>query len=519
MSDNVTLNPGIGGAVIAADEIAGTKYQRVKLIHGDDGVNDGDISSTNPLPVVGDVAITGTVPVSIAAMPSTPVTGTFWQATQPVSGPLTNAQLRADSVIVKYDDAILDSFSRVKVSNATTLFDAQQEYGLDTRTTWDASANGTIATPSANGSAINGSNAVGPTNLNSGMTPITVSSTNTHYAILQSGQYVRYIPGKAHNIYVTGVFAAGANYSASINLRTSTSGSPVLVTALQNDWNVDKMDGFGKCPVAIDFTKIQIMVIDAQMLYAGRVRVGFDIAGKLYWAHYFEVANNQSMATMKTFNLPVRLEGRTGATTTDFDIGYFDSGNGIFLRTSRTTLGGTIQFECCSVQSEGGSEPRGYPHSSPAGISSIAVTGRRPVLSIRPKATFNGITNRAHIEEVNFALRTLTQDALFEIVVGGALTNASWLSVSANSATEYDVSATAISGGESILKGFAMSGGGTGQNQVASLTSDKADLRNPLVLRQIDAAIINQTNISIVCTPFSATSNITPIFNWHEQTN
>lgn len=48
------------------------------------------------------------VPVSIDSMPSTPVTGTFWQATQPVSiagtitttGGLTDAQLRAAPVIV-----------------------------------------------------------------------------------------------------------------------------------------------------------------------------------------------------------------------------------------------------------------------------------------------------------------------------------------------------------------------------------------------------------------------------------
>ena len=36
-----------------------------------------------------------TQPVSIATMPTTPVTGTFWQATQPVSGPLTNAEYTA----------------------------------------------------------------------------------------------------------------------------------------------------------------------------------------------------------------------------------------------------------------------------------------------------------------------------------------------------------------------------------------------------------------------------------------
>ena len=50
MADNVGYTPG-SGASIAADDIGGTLFQRVKLIVGNDGVNDGDISATNPLPV------------------------------------------------------------------------------------------------------------------------------------------------------------------------------------------------------------------------------------------------------------------------------------------------------------------------------------------------------------------------------------------------------------------------------------------------------------------------------------
>ena len=50
MADNTTLNVGSGGDVIATDDIGGVKYQRIKLVHGIDGVNDGDVSSANPLP-------------------------------------------------------------------------------------------------------------------------------------------------------------------------------------------------------------------------------------------------------------------------------------------------------------------------------------------------------------------------------------------------------------------------------------------------------------------------------------
>ena len=51
--------------------------------------NVGSITTLPALPTgantIGSVNVNGTVPVSIASMPSTPVTGTFWQATQPVS--------------------------------------------------------------------------------------------------------------------------------------------------------------------------------------------------------------------------------------------------------------------------------------------------------------------------------------------------------------------------------------------------------------------------------------------------
>lgn len=64
MADNTQLPiPTTSGDVIAADDISGVKFQRIKLAMGDDGVNDGDVSSSNPLPV----EITGSIPVTIAS--------------------------------------------------------------------------------------------------------------------------------------------------------------------------------------------------------------------------------------------------------------------------------------------------------------------------------------------------------------------------------------------------------------------------------------------------------------------
>lgn len=67
MADNVLITPGSGDTV-GADDIGSVKYQRVKMIIGADGVNDGDISSANPLPVTGTLSgVTGSVNVHIGS--------------------------------------------------------------------------------------------------------------------------------------------------------------------------------------------------------------------------------------------------------------------------------------------------------------------------------------------------------------------------------------------------------------------------------------------------------------------
>lgn len=63
MSDNTTLNLGTGGDVIASDDVAGVKYQVVKLATGADGAADL-VSNSAPIPVSdagGALTVDGTV--------------------------------------------------------------------------------------------------------------------------------------------------------------------------------------------------------------------------------------------------------------------------------------------------------------------------------------------------------------------------------------------------------------------------------------------------------------------------
>lgn len=91
MADNVLITQG-AGTTIAADDIGGVLHQRVKLSQGADG-SATDVSSASPLnvtlantganatPIVVDLGANNDVTVS----GSVAVTGTFYQATQPVS--------------------------------------------------------------------------------------------------------------------------------------------------------------------------------------------------------------------------------------------------------------------------------------------------------------------------------------------------------------------------------------------------------------------------------------------------
>lgn len=112
MADNVTANVGSGGETFASDDIAGVQYPFAKIAWGPLNTANGvDTATGKPFPMqvrsatglipVGEptdakstatdttsvsiVSILKQISASVQAPASTAVTGTFWQATQPVS--------------------------------------------------------------------------------------------------------------------------------------------------------------------------------------------------------------------------------------------------------------------------------------------------------------------------------------------------------------------------------------------------------------------------------------------------
>jgi hypothetical protein len=98
MADNVGYTPGVG-ATIAADDIGGILYQKVKMIHGADGIAH-ETADGNPLPVTATQELMQAIEamrMAIQALTRTvglaqvnPLTGSMFvdgsRVTQPVSG-------------------------------------------------------------------------------------------------------------------------------------------------------------------------------------------------------------------------------------------------------------------------------------------------------------------------------------------------------------------------------------------------------------------------------------------------
>lgn len=304
------------------------------------------------------------------------------------------------------DSANLDSFSRLRISNPLTLFSAQLTYDLQPLL-YEQITNGTgatIAHDTTNRDAL-----------------LTFASTPTGgKAYMQSYEYLSYQPGKSQLIFVTfNMIASVANvlkfagYSDGVNgieFQNDGSVNQFIIysgtsigneTVTQASWNLDKLNGTGASGLTLDVTKTQILVIDLQALYVGRVRVGFDIGGQIIYCHEFNHSNLIAYPYIQTANLPVRC----GMTCT-------------------ATVSTTMQFICCSVISEGGVEDTdkfGYTFVQ-NGTATAGSGTRTHLLSLRPKTTFNGFTNRTRVVYIDVELFvTGTKPVRWELCIGQAI--------------------------------------------------------------------------------------------------
>lgn len=209
-----------------------------------------------------------------------------------------------------------DSFGRLRVSTPVTLFDSKL---LDDNAPlfWDdkqVSGSGTTSTYTQNTASVR-----------------LAVSTAAGRRLRQTYQSFNYQPGKSFLVICTGVLSVSGGgdgitrrvgyYNDNNGLffenrngyyyvveRSYTSGAPIDTAISRSNWNIDPMDGTGPCRINLDFSKVQIFVIDFEWLGVGRVRYGYVIDGKAYFCHETNHANLSSNVYMSTPNLPLRYE-------------------------------------------------------------------------------------------------------------------------------------------------------------------------------------------------------------------
>lgn len=396
-----------------------------------------------------------------------------------------------DSEVSLRDSANLDAFSRLRVSNPLILHNSQFTYDL-TPVIMEQIVTGTgatIAHDATNRSAL-----------------MTFASTPTGgKAYMQSYEYLPYQPGRSQLIFVTFNMIAGvanvlkfAGYSDGNNgiefqLNGTTKQFTIYSdssagdeTVAQSLWNLDKLDGTGASGITLDITKTQILVIDIQALYVGRVRVGFDIGGSIIYAHEFLHANLFASPYIQTANLPVRC----GMTCT-------------------ATVSTTMNFICSAIISEGGSEDInvfGYTFSTAASIPISTTPGNSvQILTLRPKTTFNGITNRTRVAYIDVEMFLDGNGAIkWELLVGQAITGGTAADVNTTLSSSQIVTGATLSGSPLAVidAGYLSS---SAQSQSVSNTAIIS--RYPITLDAAGAQRVNGsltlkvTTISSVSTP------------------
>ena len=402
-----------------------------------------------------------------------------------------------------YSEDLVDAFGRARVSNPVSVGNGFFQYGINPLefVIFTSGGGQVFKTPSESSVTLE------VTGVPSG------SPAAGDIALVQSRVYFRYQPGKSQLVMMTGVlglptpsatqeigyydnndgvFFRQTETGLNVVIRSSTSGSPVDTVIPQANWNADKMDGTGPSAIVLDFSKFQLFVIDLEWLGTGRIRFGFNILGRMYFCHEQLEAGSQVSPWANTACLPCRWR--------------LESPNTIVPPAS-------MKAGCCSASSEGGFEVvPGQHFAASNGVNRIPVSNRRPVLSIEMAPSFNGVINRAQVLKDNMWVQS-DEAIVWELVLNGVLTGAAFVQANPNSLINYDVSATAISGGSVLMSGYCVptksSSGVLGNFAIQQLLTALPPLSNSYDGTQGD-------RLSIVATSFAGTANTAAAINWNE---
>jgi len=231
-----------------------------------------------------------------------------------------------------------------------------------------------------------------------------------------------------------GLFFELSETGLAVVLRSSVSGSVVETRVPQASWNGHAVDGTGDGGFNLDLTMLNIYWIDFQWLGAGAVRFGVvSPGGGRLVVHTIENANSSAGPYMRTGSLPLRFENEN---------------------TGAPGAGSELYLVCAGLRNSG---DLGYAFQfwGDMDFPSFTNTGFdwQPFVSLRPKLTVNGQTNRYGAYPTSIEYEALNAPLRLRIYRDAALTGATWAGTSGGS-MEFDATATAAAGGDLMMQLF-----------------------------------------------------------------
>ena len=391
-----------------------------------------------------------------------------------------------------------DAFGRMRISQPLTLFDSSHRYRDNNL--WESLIVGT-------GSTV----AFATTE---GLINIGVGTTAGCSVIRETTKVFSYQPGKSLltlNTFVPnspkenlrqriGYFGAdnGLYYevdgtTAYFVERSSSTGTSTRVA--QSDWNVDKLDGTGPSGITLDLTKAQILWMDIEWLGLGTVRIGFVINGQMVHCHSFHHANFITSTYITTASLPLRYE---------------------ITNTGVTTSSSTLKQVCSTVISEGGYELYGLQQAVGTPITApyaMTVAGTfYPIISIRLKSTPDRLDAIVILTALSLMGVNNGINYNWQVRASGTTTGGTWTSAGDDSAVEYKLNGTGITGGRILASGFFNS---------ANQGSPSIDiLKEALFKFQLERNGLTGTpyelTLVVAASPISSSEEVYAALDWEE---
>lgn len=344
------------------------------------------------------------------------------------------------------DNGSVDAFGRLRVASSNTLFDAKFLYGKQTQYFDEVSSSITFNT---------GLSAASATFIPNDSLVLMQTASAGSYVIRQSYPKFNYQPGKSMQAMFTGVFAPETNIVKRVGMFTGLSAhphtpadglylevgsnGPAFVTQKlfgtangtgsvpQSAWNIDQLNGYGPSGITLDFATTQLFTIDYEWLGVGRIRYGFFINGRPYYAHQVSNLNLLTAPYITSPSLPVRYELRqTGV------------GTGSMKQICSTVI----------VEGESGDQHNGTAFATDLSASiAIDATLWRPLMGIRISPTYPNLTALVRsINVINTGAGDLKYNVLFEPVIDGGVLN--YVDISSN-----------VSGGTQVISGLQFAQG------------------------------------------------------------